>query len=883
MTPFDPDGSPTTPPAPGEPTSVSSSAPPTTTTGAFGATDVFQTLPPVPSIPADNLADLLRSLSPTSAGMPGTSTSAPPAVASPAPDFLQPAASPALPAAPIPRAASPDLPAAPAQPADAQPSAAPQPPTPVVHEVKFHAPGSGDLGLTDPLHRLLRSTPPLRPQPATQPVPQPTTSAPAAGPLNFTQLLSALTPEQIAAAQATLPQPLAAPPTALVQPPAIAEEPAIPQEPATAAHREAPSESAPGDRTAVFPVFSSPASAAASASFTQLFQQLDANDLPKALAEALQAPSIPIDPPARVEALVASPGIAPSEEAPRQPLPPSEVFPLSAIQNAGSASAASRPAQPSRADLAVGKASAPTQEATAYPSASLSVPAGHGDRASSIAADSPSLPNLSPFSGSHGSPAGGFTELFQAIEAPAEASVAQPASPAPSAAPVAAAAAPNSAGSQVPDPHLPRVLANAASSHDASRTAASPSPGSAGSSFTQLFSALGAGAQPAPTQADPFPPLGPASGRLPGPSPFPGQPLSSVSAWEASAASGSVPTFGSGSGSLSHPNAHSFEGTDSNPASWPHANLPTSNLNPQPLPQNPFPGIMPSAEPFALRPEPGQVSGQAPGGGLTQLLRILDGPPSHGSTFAASTPNPPASVNPASLLPAFPNAAGPSASPNGALSSAFSSAAQPSLGSGFGAFSDAPFPHTTPGAVSPGQTPFGAPTPYPQHDPLDSLAGVANSGATVAFRPPQFPSTAPSAPPPPAGPGEFTRILQASALRESGIGSAPSGQTTPPPTPHAAPLVAPHGAPQHAGSALPPWSMPPVPHMPHLNGGGAAMSPVSLPHTPNLPHAPAFHLPAAAPAPAATPAAKPSMLPIILIAVIVLLVAILVAVLLLKH
>ena len=65
------------------------------------------------------------------------------------------------------------------------PAEAAKPVLPSVHEVKFHAPGSGDPGDTDPLHRILKSMP--APSSMT-PVPPPA-AAPSGG---FTQLLQSM-------------------------------------------------------------------------------------------------------------------------------------------------------------------------------------------------------------------------------------------------------------------------------------------------------------------------------------------------------------------------------------------------------------------------------------------------------------------------------------------------------------------------------------------------------------------------------------------------------------------------------------------------------------------------------------------------------------------
>lgn len=173
-------------------------------------------------------------------------------------------------------------------------------------------------------------------------------------------------------------------------------------------------------------------------------------------------------------------------------------------------------------------------------------------------------------------------------------------------------------------------------------------------------------------------------------------------------------------------------------------------------------------------------------------------------------------------------------------------------------------------------------------DPRGSFA----SGATVAFTPPESvqrrAAQAPAAAP---GPGDFTRVLQASALRESGLGSQAAGTQHPPAAPAAsAPPV--HGA----AAPLPPWAAPPMPYMPHMSSLAHANSSV-----PGLGPAPGMHAPLQGPhlhlqsafIPPIPSAQQPqdasrkpnfrgTLLPLILMAIIVILVGVLVAVLL-RH
>ena len=156
------------------------------------------------------------------------------------------------------------------------------------------------------------------------------------------------------------------------------------------------------------------------------------------------------------------------------------------------------------------------------------------------------------------------------------------------------------------------------------------------------------------------------------------------------------------------------------------------------------------------------------------------------------------------------------------------------------------------------------------------FAGQSRPDATVAFRLPEAVRPVSSGPPLQQGPGEYTRILQASALRESARSSTPASPL-PPPAPPATPAAA--SAPLPV-APLPPWFTPHAPQMPNLNTAGGVVSPAPIPPAP---HMPAFQMPTP-PAAIAIPAAKkPSLLPIILIAVIVVLVGLIVALLLMRH
>ncbi len=168
-----------------------------------------------------------------------------------------------------------------------------------------------------------------------------------------------------------------------------------------------------------------------------------------------------------------------------------------------------------------------------------------------------------------------------------------------------------------------------------------------------------------------------------------------------------------------------------------------------------------------------------------------------------------------------------------------------------------------------------------------AMRGEMGSGATVAFTPPESVQRLTAQPPRvPTGPGDFTRVLQASALRESGMGSQAAAAAHP-----AGPPVPSHPPAPAAGAALPPWAAPPAPYLtslPHLAHGGHGG--VSLGPVPGFPAhgAGPFSMP-----PPGTPLHPPQqtvappraglpLLPLILMAIIVILVGVLVA-LLLRH
>ena len=181
--------------------------------------------------------------------------------------------------------------------------------------------------------------------------------------------------------------------------------------------------------------------------------------------------------------------------------------------------------------------------------------------------------------------------------------------------------------------------------------------------------------------------------------------------------------------------------------------------------------------------------------------------------------------------------------------------------------------------LPPGGRPYEAVVPS-----REAAQSPPGSGATMAFTPPESIQRLTAKPPAmPAGPGDFTRVLQASALRESGLGSQAAASAHPPEVVSASVPPNPTAAPP-----LPPWAtprMPPLPHLPpvpQVNSMGAGMGPVPGMH-PHMP--PVFSV---APAPLArepqgtvnSGRLRSPMLPMILMAIIVILVGVLTAVLL---
>jgi hypothetical protein len=179
------------------------------------------------------------------------------------------------------------------------------------------------------------------------------------------------------------------------------------------------------------------------------------------------------------------------------------------------------------------------------------------------------------------------------------------------------------------------------------------------------------------------------------------------------------------------------------------------------------------------------------------------------------------------------------------------------------------------------QSPLTAPSPLPSAAPGAAAGGFTQLLKSLSAEP----AASPQAPPPPVvpqavappisstGPGEFTRVISGSALRDL------QSQGAPPAAPGAAPTARP---------VFTPASLPPAPHLPPappLPHAGAAVAPP----TPNFAPPPFAFPPAPAPAPPApAPPAEPGKLqkylPLILVVnVFVLLVIVLILIFALHH
>ena len=271
-----------------------------------------------------------------------------------------------------------------------------------------------------------------------------------------------------------------------------------------------------------------------------------------------------------------------------------------------------------------------------------------------------------------------------------------------------------------------------------------------------------------------------------------------------------------------------------NPQSYPPANYPAA--------RNEFgegSGYRSSSlEPVALQPP---APPQPAGGGLTQLLRALDRP----------------------AEPAKPSMLQPS------LQDEFKPAASAGIFTQtYGQLSD---PVAASAPAAPQQAPFQPSLPM-------------DASATSSFQQPM--PRAGSMPPVNQGPSEFTRILNASQLREAGLhggsGAPPvSGQTPPAAQAGGMPGFQAPPMPPMPGMAPPQFAPPQFapPHFPPPQAGAQAHPQMPPAYHPQMPPPPPMQMPAAPPVPAITPpAAKPqSFLPLILIGVIFVLVIVIVA------
>jgi hypothetical protein len=278
-----------------------------------------------------------------------------------------------------------------------------------------------------------------------------------------------------------------------------------------------------------------------------------------------------------------------------------------------------------------------------------------------------------------------------------------------------------------------------------------------------------------------------------------------------------------------------------------------------------------SGDPFAPKPfseaQPAPTPPQAGGVGITQLIRMLDDP-------SSKTPTPRREEAP---LSSPQQGVGP-----GAWTQTFASLSEEPAAPKSKAPDWAP-----PQALPPALGFKAAPEVYPQSN----------------VREPAMNAPAPSSSS--SGPSEFTRILDASRIREMAMkgeqaAAAESAPAAPPPQRMAAPIPPPPPPP------MPNYSVPVAPPAVGMHGGGVprpGVYPPSVPQapgmyapTPHVPQAPGMYIPPP-PMPAvpqAPPPPKPAVqppankmqqiVPILLVVVIVLLVVLIVTVIfLMKH
>jgi hypothetical protein len=696
-------------------------------------------------------------------------------------------------------------------------------PLPNVHAVVFQAPTSDDPAENDPLQRLLRSL-----QPASVPVvPLP---PPPPG-VDFNRLLRQLdgppaAPQLPAQGLPLPPQGLDALATATYFPPPRPQAAPVPAEPGsftsifgTPAACPVPPET--GEVSAVDGLLTrkfravrwaettepTPGHAAAltssqkEESFTQLFQSLGADTAPAAPPQIAPPP----EPPAAPAAVPAPPGsftqlfqAAPITVAATPPSPPPPAAPP-ASSSVFSEAASPRPATPHRQELEP----PPTGVTELLSSLDVrrAIAAGQKTAQPAPAQDAPD---------------GGFTQLLRAIDANAMAAMAKNnPEPPPPGTPSPIAITPIDLRPPPPPPPAgyPAVVPAAQGASTLMFSAAElPVASPASPASTATFEPVSAPVPPPVAPAPPAPDRPRETGAFtqffqaagnepppafPPPAPAP-SPFAPPAPPQRSAAVGSFTQLFSVADLPRSREANQADAFPPMPPSAPpQSPFPTPNFGGPPFPE---PGFAP---PFGT-PPPAAPSGGM--GGLTQMLRTLESP-------GQSAPQAPAPY--------------PGVSSPGSLTHAFGATDSPAY---------------PPAASSPGL--FAQPN-----------APGSSAGATVAFHIPQSGIPAPMPPPAPSGPGEFTRIMQASSFREQAM----QGIAPPAPAPAAAPA-----APVYQ---MPPWQMPPAPQ---------------------APAPPAWQMPPP-PQPPAPPAAAPpaagmgKFLPIILIVVIVLLLAVLLAVILLKK
>jgi hypothetical protein len=249
------------------------------------------------------------------------------------------------------------------------------------------------------------------------------------------------------------------------------------------------------------------------------------------------------------------------------------------------------------------------------------------------------------------------------------------------------------------------------------------------------------------------------------------------------------------------------------PSAFRDERRPAPGLDYSATPNAPAPA-QPSRDPFsAPLPEPAAPPPQSSGVGITRLIQMLDEPVKP----------------PAASFEAPPPAAAPSSAP-GAWTQMFGSLSSPDP------------------APAPKQPEWSAPPASPA-------------------APPAFNAPAPYAAPPAQGPSEFTRILDASRMREMNLRGGAEAPMQPPTAPGFSPVLPP--------TPMPGFPAAPTPPMPHPG----AFAPVPAAPRPQVAFTPP-PMPAVQPPPVKPPEAPAGklqqMVPLLLVVVIVLLLALIV-------